>query len=285
MEFIIEDNILKKCTGDETELTVPNGITEIWGGAFKGCPNLTTITLPDSIKKVAKSAFNMEIFDENKKVVSNNKLTCNLSPKLYVRLVKKTQQIAGQCLYKFAGQPDFITVKGVLYTYQGTESKIRIPDDVTEIYMGAFYENAVIEEVTVPSSVKEMGKWAFYWCNNLKKVVFEDNGVQRIEEQCFMNCRKLEEVHLPEGLGVIMHAAFEGTASLKRVELPKTLWSVSDGAFSLSGLETIEVPEKMKNISGGAFKYSKIEGGTIKVPAECNVAKDAFNDGVTVVKE
>ena len=66
IELIIKDNVLKKRIGDKTEFTVPSGVTEIWEGVYKGCPNLTTIALLDFIKRVAISAFKMGFFDENR---------------------------------------------------------------------------------------------------------------------------------------------------------------------------------------------------------------------------
>lgn len=286
MEFVIEDNILKKCSGEDTELVVPEGVIEIWGGAFKGCANLISISLPDSIKKVSKTAFDMEMFDENKRVVSNKKLICNLSPKLYTRLIKKTQQVGGQCIYRFPGQPDFITIKGVLYYYQGAEARITIPKDVTSIYDSAFYEHPDLDEITIPSNVKEIGRWAFYWCKKLRKVVFEDNSIRKIEEQSFMNCSNLKEVRLPEGIEIIGKNAFEGTENLKIINFPDSIGSFMFGAFCSSGLSEISFSKNVKYISEYSFKNMKnLSNKTVIIPKSCNVDKNAFDEDVIIVNE
>ncbi len=57
-----EDKILVKYTGTDTDLTLPNGITEINQGAFcqqifYDCNKITSIFIPDGVTKIGKSAF------------------------------------------------------------------------------------------------------------------------------------------------------------------------------------------------------------------------------------
>ena len=40
-----------------TEITIPNGVTEIGEFAFNNCQNLTTITIPDGVTKIGRRAF------------------------------------------------------------------------------------------------------------------------------------------------------------------------------------------------------------------------------------
>lgn len=43
--------------GSLTSVTIPEGVTEIGGGAFAGCTGLTSVTIPDSVKKIGEEAF------------------------------------------------------------------------------------------------------------------------------------------------------------------------------------------------------------------------------------
>lgn len=55
--FLIEDGVLKKFYGRETQVVVPDGVKIIGENAFRGCNNMKTITIPNSVKKISDHAF------------------------------------------------------------------------------------------------------------------------------------------------------------------------------------------------------------------------------------
>ncbi len=38
-------------------MTIPDGVTEIGGDAFRGCKSLTSVTIPDSVTEIGDGAF------------------------------------------------------------------------------------------------------------------------------------------------------------------------------------------------------------------------------------
>lgn len=60
-DFVIENGVLKKYVGPGGDVTIPEGVTEIWGiycnSAFWGCESITSITFPDGIEVIGKNAF------------------------------------------------------------------------------------------------------------------------------------------------------------------------------------------------------------------------------------
>ena len=51
------ETVLKKYTGNDSDVTIPDSVTEIGGSAFEGCTSLTNIVIPDSVTEIDDSAF------------------------------------------------------------------------------------------------------------------------------------------------------------------------------------------------------------------------------------
>ena len=84
--------------------------------------------------------------------------------------------------------------------YTGNDSVVVLPCElgntsVTSIASAAFYRNE-FTEVTLPSTLKEIGWWSFYGCEKLERINF-NNGLNIIEFGAFINCKKLKSVDIP----------------------------------------------------------------------------------------
>lgn len=56
-EFEIVDGVLEGYSGTDTEIMIPEGITEIGEYAFNSCSSLTSIILPESLTAIGENAF------------------------------------------------------------------------------------------------------------------------------------------------------------------------------------------------------------------------------------
>ena len=69
------------------------------------------------------------------------------------------------------------TAKGMMITeYSGTDSYVVLPveiegEAVTALDDYAFARNLEVEEIWLPEDLEEVGRYAFYRCRNLKKLV------------------------------------------------------------------------------------------------------------------
>ncbi|MBR2916647.1 MAG: leucine-rich repeat domain-containing protein, partial [Clostridia bacterium] len=79
---------------------------------------------------------------------------------------------------------DFIIKNGVLEKYTGEESKVVIPDSVTEIGEMAFLVQTTLKEIIIPSSVTKIGEHAFVCCVSLKEITIP-SSVTEIGEYAF----------------------------------------------------------------------------------------------------
>ncbi len=100
--------------------------------------------------------------------------------------------------------------------------------NVQTIGKNAFYKANGLTEITFYENLKEVGKEAFAFCENLKRVDMsrvycDDYKYQlKIDEKCFYYCSNLEEVLFSETTASIGYRAFDYT-SLEILELPEGL--------------------------------------------------------------
>ena len=131
----------------------------------------------------------------------------------------------------------------VINKYNGSSSNVVIPDTingvpVTTIDAEAFFEKTNLYSVTIPSSVKTIGDYAFDLCYNLTSVT------------------------LGEGLETIGEGAFELCVSITNIKFPNSLKSIGDGAFfACDGLDFVNIPASVTSVGAAAFGFSVIEDG------------------------
>lgn len=140
-----------------------------------------------------------------------------------------------------------------------------------EIIPNNYYsERKDIFEITIPKTVKVIGASAFYFCSNLKSVIFESGSqLKYIDYFVFQNCMSLENIIFSEGLRQIRAHSFWACRSLKTVEFPQSLEVIDASAFFTSGLTHVILPANCKyQAMGHAFPYEAsfpencvIEGG------------------------
>jgi hypothetical protein len=58
MEFKIVNGVLKKYTGNEKNVIIPDGVKRIGKEAFERCENLESVTIPNGVKSIGDYAFN-----------------------------------------------------------------------------------------------------------------------------------------------------------------------------------------------------------------------------------
>lgn len=191
--------------------------------------------------------------------------------------------------------PVFLSLDGVLYTKNAnndpdvlllypsgkTDSSFEIPNTVTAIADGAFY-GAVFSSVTIPSSVKTIGKQAFYLTPYLTSVTIPAS-VTEIGESAFeaysKSYTRLTTVNFENGEAALTIGtrAFYNQQKLTAIVLPERVRTIGEYAFyntqkvtnlSFGGVETIGdhafdtclasgevlLPATLRSLGASAFK-------------------------------
>lgn len=144
------------------------------------------------------------------------------------------------------------------YAFESTDLKeITIPSTVESVGSYAFSKTK-IETVVVESGVKEINDYAFNDCSNLKTVTIGDN-VQKMGTYVFSNDTALTDVTIGDGTEEIGERAFEGDRALLSVTIGEGLKELQYRIFAkCTFLKKIDLPDSLTSISNGAFSDSAL---------------------------
>lgn len=87
-----------------------------------------------------------------------------------------------------------------------------------------------VRKMSIPSSVTEIGDYAFSKCTNLTSIELP-SGVISLGRDAFNGCTNLSSITLPYGVGAIWNASFYGCESLRSITLPSKLSYIGTDAF------------------------------------------------------
>ena len=223
-----------------SEIQLPGSIKRIESCAFIFCDELKSVIIPEGIESVGDHAFKdvavvyyfgnsiNEIGLENCGAQSINRNALNnafiLNDKDATEIISCSSQIEGNIVI-----PEGITSIGD-YAFKGTD----------------------ITGVTLPSSLRKIGKYAFSCCNSVSSITIPDNVIY-IGEGAFFKCENLKNIIVPEGITSIADYAFEFT-NITDITLPSSLKKIGKYAFSRCNyIPSITIPDNVIFIDEGAF--------------------------------
>ncbi len=149
-------------------------------------------------------------------------------------------------------------------------------DTVVAVSDRAFIRNSTLKSVTLPSTVNQIGEFAFCGCTNLKAV----NGSQyatTIKGSAFAESplittldlsnattlgnyicsamTNLSSVKLSNKLKKLPQGIFARCTSLLKINLPSSITVIGNAAFQSTNIENIILPDSVEEIEMYAFRY------------------------------
>lgn len=182
-----------------TALTLPETLESVNSLGFSRFPNLTTITIPGSVKDFNGTFQNM------------TKLT-SVTFKEGVETISNTSNPFGNC---------------------SNLTEINLPDSLTTISTNCFARATALTEITLPAGITELPDSAFEGCTALESVTIEGE-LTSIPYEAFSGCTKLKTFTVAEGSKItsVGDSAFYNCQILKGLPLAEQLTSVGKYAFA-----------------------------------------------------
>lgn len=176
-----------------------------------------------------------------------------------------------------------------MFDYCENLKHIILPDNITEIGLGAFYHCTSLEGIDLPETLTAIYSNAFFYAESIPSITIPKN-LTLIEDAVFCGCTSLQsfsvdpdnnsfsavdgmlcnkegnvllafpcgrtgEYAVPEGFVEIAPAAFNESL-ISSVTLPEGIEKIGDSAFSNSySLESIWLPNSLKEIESNMFTW------------------------------
>ncbi|MCL2630592.1 MAG: leucine-rich repeat protein [Firmicutes bacterium] len=208
-----------------TRVTLPEGLVFLNGGAFSNCKNLTSVFIPSTMAAVSYHVFE----------------GCSALESIVISADNATYKSEGNCVIR---KYDNALVAGCKTSV--------IPNYVTKIADGAFYNCDGLTNISIPNSVSEIGYSAFSGSGIISIIV--PDSVVSIKDGAFSFCPNLIYAKLPQNLTILSGGLFALSESLISVDLPTNLTSIEVQAFlSCLSLQSIDMPNSVISIGAYAF--------------------------------
>ncbi|MBO4422384.1 MAG: leucine-rich repeat protein [Clostridia bacterium] len=197
--------------------------------AFEGCSKLNTPTLPDSLKDIGRGSFigTCVVYEKydgiNYLGTASNK---------YYACVGIDEDRSEYTLH-----PDTKVVGSDSLSYNYGIHKVVLPEGLLYIGHGAFDYDLELTDVNIPSTVKEINGYAFYFVDIKSATI--PGSVETVGYNAF-EYTSVENVVIEEGVKELESCVFNYCFNLKTVTIPASMTNIGYSAFgSCESLETV----------------------------------------------
>jgi hypothetical protein len=196
------------------EVVLPSSLTVMGTQLFENCPSLRTLVIPDSVKELQSFAQDCEGLESVTLPASLEKVDgllfheCPNLRELILSEKNTAYKVVDGCLIH-------VSTKTLI---AGTCNAV-IPTDgsVTAIAENAFYSRNITSMV-IPEGITSIGENCFRNCKLLEEVRIRE-GVVKIDQYAFYDCKNLQRIYLSSTVSFLGNKIFQNCTALTEVYL------------------------------------------------------------------
>lgn len=280
----------KVCDNNDiiTDVVIPDTVINVGDYSFRNCINLMSATIGANVTQFGSLAFSscyklVEIYNKSGITIqAGNSSNCYVGE--YAKAVYTAPYISKLSVNDNWVIYDDETEK-TLVAYVGEETNLIIPDDISNIHAGAFYNNNALTDIEIGQQIETIGNKAFYECSALRNIRFNaincadgigdwftyagknteglnitiGKNVVNIPACLFYSylgySPKISNVFFEEGgsCATIGSNAFAGCFGFSSIALPASITQIGERAFYNTSLKEIYIPLNVQTIGNSAF--------------------------------
>ena len=249
-------------------IVISDGVTSIGDYAFYNCENIESIDF-GNVVRIGKSSFVRNTYNSDAPLTEINLpislKTIDSGAFYYCYSLKKLNYqgtINDWAEISFVNEnSNPVKYTHNLYINGEAVTNVNITASVTEIKPYAFYGFSEMKRLTLPDTVSSIGKGAFYQCRGLESITMPCSAIIESGESNSENfdlCDKISKVTLTKGNGIMVFNSqspwHDGKSALTEVVLSDGIESICDNAFKdCINLEFVTFPNNPYTLGGGAL--------------------------------
>lgn len=268
-----------------------SSLRDIGNEAFRGCAQLTRVTIPDSVVRIGSNAFRESgLWTESSAAIYAGDWLVGYNDSgesAYVTIAQNTAGIADYTFYQKSSVAQVQLPESVKHIGMGAFSgcinlfAVNLPEGITEIPDYAFYRCTYLQLPELPSTLTRIGRSAFYMCalgNQIDDTDTDDileipDSVTEIGDYAFFKCGYtyedpdatgetvdrlknggIDSVIIGDNVTYFGEYAFYGMASLKQVTIGANVEKIGQKTFyNCEELATVIFGKSLKSIGARAF--------------------------------